>query len=47
MSEQIFRVYDSRDDKTLFKGNKQQCINFMESEVTIGESEYVWFKEIV
>lgn len=46
MKEENYEVYDSRDKAILFTGSKQQCINYMDSELTFGESEYVWFRKV-
>lgn len=43
--EKLYRVYDSRDKTTLFVGSRQECLNYMDSQVTFGESEYVWLEE--
>lgn len=46
MSETKYEVYDSRDNAILFDGTRQQCINYMDDETIIGESEYLWLRVI-
>lgn len=40
-----YRVYDDRDNSTVFEGTKLQCMKYMQEQLDSEASPYIWLEK--
>ena len=44
--ESVYVLYDKRDGEVVFEGLYDECMNYLEEEMTFEDSHHIWIKEM-